>query len=186
MSCDYSLLKDEQLLSLIDQGQRGAFSELVKRHTTKFYRVAFRMLNTKEDAEDAVQDCFLKLWATPGMWKKDKGAKFTTWFYRVVINKCQDMLKRKKEKRLEDGFDITDESDSAEDGIYNNYKARTLEESLGELSDNQKKAIILSFYEYINNKEAAKIMGLSLKAFQSLLMRGKKTLKEKLIAKGGM
>ncbi|MGB1540188.1 MAG: RNA polymerase sigma factor, partial [Rickettsiales bacterium] len=53
---------DEMLLPRISAGDSAAFAELVHRHTSRFYAVAFRVLMNKEDAEDVVQDAFLKLW----------------------------------------------------------------------------------------------------------------------------
>lgn len=86
---------DNELLSLIQSGSSQAFSTLVERHTERFYRLAYRYLQSREAAEDAVQDAFIKLWENPGLWQPEKNSKFTTWFYRIVVNLCLDSRKRK-------------------------------------------------------------------------------------------
>ena len=50
-----------------------------------FYAASYRMVMNKEEAEDVVQEAFLKLWDRPTIWKRDKNAKFTTWFYKIVM-----------------------------------------------------------------------------------------------------
>ncbi|HCR85687.1 MAG TPA: hypothetical protein DIV86_03315 [Alphaproteobacteria bacterium] len=183
---DYQNLTDEELAYLVNQGEHSAFAVLVKRHSTKFYAVAFRMLRTREQAEDIVQDCFLKFWQNPSNWNSKKGVKFTTWFYRVVINKCYDALKKSKELRLDENFDIEDETKNAEKMIDEEKRDRILNNAFLVLSKKQKTAIALSFIEGAKNQESAEIMGLSLKGFQSLLMRSKVALKEKFLQSGGI
>lgn len=122
---------DHELLALVQEGSHPAFAELVKRHTERFYQLAFRYLQNKEAAEDVVQDAFIKLWEDPSKWQADRNTKFTTWFYRVVVNLCLDWQKRKRP------VELTDE-------------------------------------------DAADAMGVNLKALQSLIMRAKTTLKERM------
>ena len=57
--------EDNELLALVQDGSHPAFAELVRRHTERFYRLAFRYLQNKQAAEDVVQDAFLKLWEDP-------------------------------------------------------------------------------------------------------------------------
>jgi RNA polymerase sigma-70 factor (ECF subfamily) len=85
---------DEELMGLIKNGDRDAFSELVMRHTKKYYSLAYRMLSSREEAEDIVQESFLILWTNPASWDSRRQTKFTTWFYRVVANACIDMRRK--------------------------------------------------------------------------------------------
>jgi len=71
---------DNELLSLIQNGSSQAFSTLVERHTQRFYRLAYRYLQSREAAEDVVQDAFIKLWENPALWQPEKNSKFTTCF----------------------------------------------------------------------------------------------------------
>ena len=77
-------LTDKELLSLIQQGSHLAFAELVERHSESYYRLAFRFTNDNQQAEDIVQDAFIKLWERPKLWNENKQTQFTTWFYQVT------------------------------------------------------------------------------------------------------
>jgi RNA polymerase sigma-70 factor, ECF subfamily len=173
-------LNDNQLIQEIKEGNHKAFAILVKKHASKFYGVAFRILGNQADAEDIVQDLFLKLWKTPDIWQEGRGAQFSTWFYRIITNKCIDFQRKKKPDQLLDGFDIVDKS-NLEENLDNIERKKMIEKMIQELPERQKIAINLCFYEGFSNKEAAEVMQLNIKALESLLMRAKKTLKTKVL-----
>ena len=83
-------------------GSHDAFAVLVQRHTERFYRLAYRYVQNREEAEDIVQDAFLKLWEDPGRWQPERNSKFTTWFYRIVVNLCLDWQKKKRPLALDE------------------------------------------------------------------------------------
>jgi RNA polymerase sigma-70 factor, ECF subfamily len=171
---------DHELLALIQGGSHPAFAELVKRHTERFYRLAFRYLQNKEAAEDMVQDAFLKLWEDPTRWQAGKNTKFTTWFYRVVVNLCLDRHKRKRPVELNEETPLLDDRETADQALLRDEEQRLLEREIAALPERQRTALNLCFDEGLSNQEAAEIMGLNLKALQSLIMRAKTTLKERL------
>ncbi|MET0154947.1 MAG: sigma-70 family RNA polymerase sigma factor [Rickettsiales bacterium] len=167
-------------MARIADGDRTAFAELVRRHSSRFYHVAYRYLGHMEDAEDAVQAAFLKILERPHLWQNDKGAKFTTWFYRIVANGCMDALKKHKSLPFSDDFDPEDETPSPEERADDRKRAFALRKALGDLPERQRFALSLCFGEGLSNAEAAEAMGLKLKALQALVMRGKTRLKERL------
>jgi RNA polymerase sigma-70 factor (ECF subfamily) len=171
---------DHDLLALVQGGSHPAFSELVQRHTERFYRLAFRYLQNKEAAEDVVQDGFLKLWEDPGIWQADKNAKFTTWFYRVVVNLCLDWQKRKKPVALTEEMPLVDDRESADQAMLRREEQKVLEREIAALPERQRTALNLCFAEGLSNQDAAEVMGVKLKALQSLIMRAKTTLKERM------
>jgi RNA polymerase sigma-70 factor (ECF subfamily) len=173
---------DHDLLALIQQGSTQAFALLVARHTERFYRLAYRYLQSREDAEDVVQDAFLKLWENPAIWQPKRSSKFTTWFYRVVVNLCLDLHKKKKPKTLEDDLLVTDDRAPVEETMMRAQEQKILEKEIAALSERQRTALNLCFDEGLSNQEAAEIMGINLKALQSLIMRAKTTLKERMKA----
>jgi RNA polymerase sigma-70 factor (ECF subfamily) len=154
--------------------------ELVDRHSKHFYSVAYRLLFSKNDAEDTVQQAFLRLWERRLFWDRHKGAKFTTWFYRVVVNLCLDHNRKKRPMLLSEGMDLVDKQDGPEIFLDEKRKQGLLDRFIRELPERQQLALTLCFYEGISNKEAAEIIGIRVKALQSLIMRAKTTLKEKL------
>jgi RNA polymerase sigma-70 factor, ECF subfamily len=172
---------DEELLALIQDGSQQAFSVLVQRHTERFYRLAYRYLHSKEAAEDVVQDAFVKLWENPRSWQAERNNKFTTWFYRVVVNLCLDWQKRKKPLELGDQeLLIADDRETPDIAMLHVEKQNMLEKEIAALPERQRSALNLCFDEGLSNQEAAEVMGLKLKALQSLVMRAKTTLKERL------
>ena len=171
---------DHELLALVQGGSHPAFAELVQRHTERFYRLAFRYLQNKEAAEDVVQDAFLKLWEDPGKWQADRNTKFTTWFYRVVVNLCLDWQKRKRPLAINEEMPLADERETVVQAMLRDEEQRVLEQEIAALPERQRTALNLCFDEGLSNQDAADTMGVNLKALQSLIMRAKTTLKERM------
>ena len=171
---------DDELLALIQDGSQPAFAALVERHSERFYRLAFRYLQNRETAEDVVQDAFVKLWENPNLWQAGRNAKFTTWFYRIVVNLCLDVRKKKKPEPLEDDTQVIDERETADQSMMRAQQQQMLEREIAALPERQRTALNLCFSEDLSNQEAAEVMGLKLNAFQSLIMRAKTTLKERM------
>ncbi|MAQ70707.1 MAG: RNA polymerase sigma-70 factor [Alphaproteobacteria bacterium] len=171
-------MTDENLMELVKTGDHQAFSELVTRHTQKFFNLAYRTLGNERDAEDVVQDSFVKIWRKPSLYKPERGAKFTTWFYRVVFNASIDM-KRKTKRDLPLIMDVPEEDDARQDKRFMAKQSQAkLEEAINSLPERQQAALNLCYYQNIPQKEAAEIMGVGLKALESLLSRGKAGLKD--------
>jgi len=174
-------LTDPQLLHLIQDGDKSAFTDLVNRHANKFYRIAFRFLNNRDNSEDIVQDAFLKLWNNTGTWKPDFDAKFTTWFSRIVINLCLDMKKKNKNSFEFDDMVLAGGDELPDETVIKRQNTEILNKYLEELPDRQQIAINLCFYEGFSNREAAEIMEINIKALESLLVRAKSSLRNKLV-----
>ncbi len=178
----YAELSDSDLIPLVEQGNHDAFAELVKRHTDRFLALAFRTLQNRGDAEDVVQAAFIKLWQKPQSWNSSR-SKFTTWFYRVVVNACHDH--RRKHKRVLDVDDkildlacepVESEQVTLEDQQQQAWRKRCLEIAISRLPSSQKDALNLVIYSELPQKQAAEIMNISLKALESLLVRAKRSM----------
>jgi RNA polymerase sigma-70 factor, ECF subfamily len=176
---------DESLMERIVGGDHQAFAFLVRRHTQKFYAAAYRICGESYEAEDIVQDAFLKLWNKPDVWDKTRGAKFTTWFYRVVMNLAIDRKRKRKPNAGPDVLDMmADKSPRADEVMQTTQEQKQLERAIQTLPDRQKAALNLCFYEGLSNKEAAEVLGIGLKAVESLLMRAKAGLRDELTRQG--
>ncbi len=170
---------DESLMARIISGDHRAFTQLVRRHSDRFYAHAWRMTGNRAEAEDSVQDAFLKLWRSPGAFDAGRGVKFTTWFYRVVTNATIDRQRRKRETPGGDMLDLMPSGAKRQDAaLQDAERDSALETAIQALPERQKTALNLCFYEGVSNAEAAEIMGVKVKALESLLMRAKTTLKE--------
>lgn len=172
---------DAKLLERISDGDRIAFQTLVERHTARGYRVAFRFLGRKADAEDILQDVFLRLWDKPWRYNALDGTAFSTWLYRVISNASLNALKRKKFEISDDDWLATiPDHTNPEQQVQDKQRMLQLRHALEQLPPNQKQSLVLCFFEDFSNQEAADIMEISVVALQSLLMRAKRNLQEQL------
>lgn len=182
MAPDWSEKDDNELLALIRDGSHQAFGVLARRHTERFYRLAYRYLQSREAAEDIVQDAFLKLWEDPARWQPERNSKFTTWFYRIVVNLCLDWQKKKRPAALDENLPLVDEREALDSALAHAQEQKLLETEIAALPERQRTALNFCFAEGLSNQEAAEVMGINIKALQSLIMRAKATLKERLKA----
>ena len=178
----YKNLSDVELVALIVEGDHDAFSEIVAKHTDRFFALAFRTLHNKSDAEDVVQTAFIKFWQKPQSWNSDK-SQFTTWFYRVVINACHDHHRKQKrnvdiDEKIFDNIlePIDSEQTLLEQHQHDCQRKKLLEFAISKLPASQKDALNLVVYSELPQKQAAEIMNISLKALESLLVRAKRSM----------
>src|SRR6201996_1138160 len=107
---------DAQDVAEAGGGDRAAAARLIARHSSRLLTVARRMLGGQAEAEDVVQDVFLKLWTHAARWRPGK-AKFETWLYRVTLNACYDRLRRRGGERLEAAMEVADAAPAPEAGL---------------------------------------------------------------------
>ena len=159
MAAGWAEKQDHELLALVQDGNGHAFAVLVERHSERFYRLAYRYLQSKEAAEDVVQDAFVKLWENPALWQPARNSKFTTWFYRIVVNLCLDLRKKKKPEALENDALVADEREPVDEVMIRAQEQKILEREIAALPERQRMALSLCFDEELTNQEAAEVMG---------------------------
>lgn len=170
---------EEELLLLLRQGNSDAFRTLVETHTHFFYQVAYRIVLSREDAEDIVQDAFMKLLDGTALWDAKKGASFRTWFYRVVFNQTVSHIRKKP--HLEYTEREGEPSESPEQVYEKKMAEGAVHRALKKLNVSQRMAVELFYYSGMKQKEAAETMGISHKAYESYLTRARVILKEELV-----
>jgi len=170
---------DAELVARAGQGDRAAAQELMARHLPKMMMLARRMLTDRGEAEDAVQDAFLRLWTHAARWEPGK-AKFETWLYRVTLNQCYDRLRRRVPVNLDEAVEIPDAAPSPEARLGNAAIQAEIEHAISGLPERQRTAILLCHFQECGNIEAAEILGISVEALESLLARGRRTLRSQL------
>lgn len=177
-------------MAKIAEGDQDAFEILVTRHQTTILNLIYRYVGDRTQAKDLAQELFLRVWKAAKSYRPE--AKFTTWVYRITANLCFNELKssrRKKwlqflrsdadhETRTED--DLPDRSPSPEDLLLAKERSRQISGALQSLPENQRMAIILKRYDDLSYEEIARVLGCSVSAVESLLVRAKRTLQEKL------
>lgn len=170
--------RDAQLMALCVGRDELAFEELVSRHATQAWGLAMRLLNDAQDAEDAVQVIFQKIWEHPEKWSPERGTPFLSWLKRVVVNKCLDMIRKRKPTTDISGLDIVDETPDFPSKLDQDVRLKLLHAAIDKLPARQKAAVVLCYQEGHCQKEAMEILGIGEKALESLLSRAKSTLRK--------
>ncbi len=172
-------LDDETLVTHVAAADRGAYAVLVHRHGLRYRALAYRMMGDMAQAEDLVQEAFVKLWTHADRFDAKK-AKFTTWFHRIVVNRCLDEKRKRTPDPLPEGFDQQDEADNAEETMVTESANRAMRAAVSNLPERQRVAVTLSYFDGLSNIEAAEVMDLKLKAYESLLVRARAKLRDEL------
>jgi RNA polymerase sigma-70 factor (ECF subfamily) len=181
----------EELMAKVAEGDEFAFQILVHRHQSSVLNLIYRYLGDRTMAGDLAQEVFIRVWRAAKSYEPK--ARFTTWVYRIAANLCLNELKSAKGKKLipleseeEDGRRIASEnrfdvSPSPEDLLLAEERSRRISEALQSLPESQRMALILKRYEGLSYDEIARVMRCSVSAVESLLVRAKRNLQEKLI-----
>ena len=170
---------DDALLERMRLDDVDAYRTLVERHIDHAYAVAMRVLKNPADAEDVTQDAFVKAWVNRHRWDAGR-AKFSTWLYRVIVNRCIDLQRLPKTEWIDDVEEPAAETIDALTDIHRRRVYGRLDDALHRLPTQQRVAIVLSYYEDMSNMEISEVMGTTVSAVESLLKRGRKKLRELL------
>lgn len=171
--------EDDLLLARVASNDAAAFRTLVERHVDRAYGLALRILRNPTDAEDVAQDVMLKVWTQRGSWQTGR-AKFSTWLYRVVTNRCLDLHRRPRTEDIDQVPESADNRPDAVDRIQRTEVTSLLDTAMGQLPEQQRIALILSYTDDLRNAEIAEILETSVMAVESLLKRGRQQLRHVL------
>jgi RNA polymerase sigma-70 factor (ECF subfamily) len=171
---------DAELVARVGRGDRAAAAQLMLRHLPKMLALARRMLSDSTEAEDAVQDAFMRLWTHAARWQPGQ-AKFETWLYRVTLNKCFDRLRRRPTLAIDSAMAVADPAPGPARNLENAALSEEIEAAMAALPERQRAAIQLCHYQECGNIEAAEILGISVEALESLLARGRRALRARLM-----
>lgn len=170
---------DAMLMQRIAGGDQRAFRDLMQRHLPRTVRLAARVLGSNGAAEDVAQEAFVRVWKHAANWEdpEQAGAKFTTWLYRIVLNLCIDEKRKRTFTDIDAIPEKADETPNAEAHMQRREKSRRVKAALAQLPERQRAAFVLCFYEEYSNKDAADMLGISVKAIESLLVRARRILR---------
>lgn len=189
-TADLKKAKDEQLVVLARKENTRAFDELVNRYQNKIYRLARRMTETEEDAEDVLQEAFVKAYKSLGGFKGK--SRFSTWLYRITVNLALMKLRKRKldtvpldqpietregavQRDIEDGgLDPLDTLIAAE-------SKEILDAAIEDLPAGHRAVFILRDVEKLSTEDTARVLGITVPAVKSRLHRTRLMLKEQLI-----
>ena len=167
---------DADLIFGLTAGDERALAGLMDRHMTTIHKMAFYMLGDQMSAEDITQTVFLKTWERAKDWEPGQ-AKLLTWMRRVTRNACLDFLKKKKPIYTDTVPEIEDSANSPFESLSQSEQSRRVGAALGQLPENQRAALTLSYYQGVSQREGASVMDVSESAYESLLVRARKALR---------
>lgn len=171
--------EDDALLERIQNDDQAAFRLLVERHVDRAFALALRILRNPADADDVVQDCLLKLWTHRKRMEIGR-AKFSTWLYRVVTNRCIDFTRMPRMNDIDEAPEVADDRADVVEELHRSAVTTLLETALTRLPEQQRIALILSYHENMSNAEVAEVMDTTVAAVESLLKRGRMHLRKLL------
>jgi RNA polymerase sigma-70 factor, ECF subfamily len=169
--------KDALLMARVATGDLSAFEEIVIRNQSTAWTLAFHYLTDSAEAEDVVQEAFLRLLKSAPRYSPT--AKFRTYFARIVVNLCIDL---RSKKRLVYGEALPENADTENipDLVLLKQEAATeIKQALADLPPSQRMALLLRHLEDFTYSEIAEAMSISAKAVDSLLQRGRQTIRSR-------
>lgn len=182
-------MTEPELIQALQQRQQAAFTILVDRYKDRLYNTILGFVQNFEDAEDIVQDVFIKVYQSIHQYKGE--AKLGTWLYRIAVTHALDHLKKKNRKKRLGGilsvFGLG-ENEAISPGEFNHpgviaekkEQAAILFNAIQQLPESQKTAFVLQKVEGLKQPEIAAILKVSEGAVESLLSRAKANLKKSL------
>ena len=187
---------DDALMRRAGRGDKAAFALLVRRHLARATALAQRITGNRSDAEEIVQEAFLRCWQKAPEWRpaerpandgaaNDRGgagatAQFGTWLYRVLVNLCLDRRRRPQPVGIEAAETVADNAADGFDETARGETSRRVQAAMAQLPERQRAALALCYFEGMGNIEAAAMLDISIGALESLLVRARRALREAL------
>jgi RNA polymerase sigma-70 factor (ECF subfamily) len=157
-------------------GDSEAFESIYRQHGDRMKSIAFNHLGNMSDAEDAVQETFLKVHRAASTFNAE--AAFATWVYRILINTCYDLLRKRKrrgdESPIDDLFELSRAASNVDDA-----KRITLRKLLNDLPEQRRSVFVLFEIEGLSHAEIGQILDISEGNSKWILFATKKQLQEK-------
>jgi RNA polymerase sigma-70 factor (ECF subfamily) len=179
---DRAPLDDQELVRRARSGDADAFEDLVRRHTGSIYRLLVRLLRDPTAAEDVTQETFIGAWKSLPRFRGD--AKFSTWLYRIAVNKGNTFLSREAQRRtvpLDENVDrLPDLGAAPSEEVEDREFQAELERWIGELPPSYRAAVVLRDVDGLTNEEAASVLDIGVRNLKSRLHRGRMILRHHL------
>lgn len=173
---------ESALIEGCKSGRLSAFEELFVQHSPKMKSMALHLLSNTADAEDAVQETFLKVYRSVGSFKGQ--SSLATWMFRILINNCYD-LRRRKMRRGGDAAELEIGAEGTPDlpAPKSDHPLRmALERAVAQLPSRQREVFLLAEVEGFKHLEIAGMLGISEANSKNILFQAKRSLREMLRA----
>lgn len=186
-------ITDEKLMAGLQQGNSQNFERLVERYGTALYRFIYRILKDEGEAQDLVQETFLRVYRSAGQY--DSKYPFRVWIFSIAshlaINVLNSARRRRifffwnrsehdREQEISQEEEIVDPRKNPEEEFSHQQMSQRVQQAIDSLSPRQKVALTLSKLEGLSYKEIADVMDINLPAVESLIFRAKQKIQREL------
>lgn len=161
------------------EGDEGAFEVLVRRHSAQLLRLATRLLGSRTDAEDAVQDAFVSAWRRIPEFRGD--ASFQTWMYRIVTNRCLNLLRARRPTQDLGSVPEPSAPEHASSPVRaaeSTAAVEALTRAMAGLTPEQRACWVLRELHALPYEDIAEVVGISLQAVRGRVFRARRYLTE--------
>ena len=176
-------LSDQEIIDSVKKGNSSDYSIIVNRYKNKAFSMLKRMLKNDFDAEEILQDCFLKAYNSIGSFKGE--SKFSSWFYRIVYNSALTKLSSQKRKiesemiSVEDNFNLVSEYNS--DDIDKKDLKEFIHEIINKLPERYSAIITMFYLNEMSIEEISEVMQLSVSNVKVMLYRSRNALRDLIL-----
>ena len=175
------LLADENLMSLVGQGDAEAFTILYDRHGRAAFSLAYRIMGERQAAEDLVQDAFLKLWRSPTSYRPERGS-VRTWLLSIVRNRSIDQLRshtsrRRTQDRIEASAPRSQPNEAFAE-TWRNSQRDQVRDALNTLPSAQLKVLELVYFSGYTHVQASKLLDVPLGTMKGRMRLGLKKMRD--------
>lgn len=168
---------DQRIAEACAKGDPGVFEKIYQRYGDRMKSIAWNHLGNAADAEDAVQETFLKIHRAASTYTGE--ASFSTWAFRILINTCYDVLRRRRRRIEEAPFDDAGETAVRPAPSVDDAKRMTLRKLLAELPEQRRSVFTLFEIEGLSHAEIGQILGITEGNSKWILFATKKDLQQK-------
>jgi RNA polymerase sigma-70 factor (ECF subfamily) len=177
-------MNEHEIIRKVISGDRQSFSKLVERHSSKAMTLALRMLKNREDAEEALQDAFMRVFRS--LHTFEGKANFATWFYRIVYNVCASALEKRGDKLItivsadDNEMELPIKSNEmAADEVLENHEENTrIYREIERLPAEYSSVLTLFFVQQLRYDEITTVTGMPIGTVKTRLFRGRMMLRE--------
>lgn len=166
------------LIDRILAGNQAVYAELVDRHKSYAFTIAYKILENRSDAEEAAQDAFIKAYHHLKNFKRD--AKFSTWLYCIVFNTAVSYKRKRKIKFQDIETTVVEYGQEAEGILERSDKKKFIQQAMNKLNEADKLAISLFYLEEFSLEEIAEITGMQANTVKVRVHRARQRLAEEL------
>lgn len=179
-------MEDEQRwIQQVLAGDKQAYANIIDKYKNQLYATILRMTRNPQDAQDLVQDAFIKVYRN--LDKYDANGSFSGWLYRVAINHCMDEFRKNRYSTVQVEIDETKvvNHEHPEVVFLKKEKRRQLERLIATLPEDERLIILLRYVNEISYEEIGEVMDVPLSTVRNKLHRAKKKMRETVKREGG-